>query len=87
MSDSGSDKLLIKVMIVVFVFPTLAWLTQFLAGLVLAGLMLLLPRSAQGIGLPVIKVVTTIMGFLGGFLISRMIWPRETEDQFAQEHK
>jgi membrane associated rhomboid family serine protease len=79
MSDSDSDKLPIKVLIVIFVFPTFAWLTQFLAGFVLAGLMLLLPRSAQDMGLPVIKWVTTIMGFLGGFLISRMIWPREPE--------
>jgi hypothetical protein len=77
MPDSG--KLAIKVLIVLFVFPTFSWLIQFLVAFVLSWPMLLLPKSAQDNGLTVLNVVSTVLGFLGGFLISRMIWPREIE--------
>jgi len=76
MSDSG--KLILKFLIVLVIFPSIAYLAAGLSGFVLAWPMMLLSKSSQEIGFTVFKVATTAIGLLGGFLFSWKVWPKET---------
>ena len=78
MSDAG--KLILKFIIVLVIFPTMAHLTTILSGFVLMFPALLLPKGLQEIWFPVVKVATIVIGLLGGFLFSRRIWPREAAE-------
>ncbi len=72
---SPSDHLLTKIMIVIFVFPMLAWVISALAGLVLSLPAFLLPKSGAFQYLEVVMWVAEGVGLVGAFLISRRIWP------------
>lgn len=74
-----NGQLLIKIMIVIFVFPTLAWVISALVGLVLSLPAFLLPESGVYQYLKVIMWVSQVVGVVGAFLISRRIWPSKVE--------
>jgi hypothetical protein len=74
MSDSG--KLILKLLIVLVIFPSIAYLASILSGFVLIWPLMLLPKSSQALGFTVFKVATTAIGIVGGFLLSWRVWPR-----------
>jgi len=74
---SYSGKLILKFLVVLVIFPSMAYLAAILSGLVLSWPLTLLPKSSQAIGFTVFKVVTTVIGFLGGFAVSWRVWPRD----------
>jgi hypothetical protein len=62
---SYPGKLILKFLVVLVIFPSMAYLAAILSGLVLSWPLALLPKSSQAIGFTVFKVVTTVIGFLG----------------------
>lgn len=66
----------IKLAIVLVVFPTFCYLTSIVAGLALMVILLPFPddvlHGLEGLA----RVAATVLGVVGGILISRKIWPK-----------
>ena len=76
-AGTPQSRSLIKVAIVLVVFPVMARVIMWLLGFPLALLVYLLPLSWQSALSTPLIIVTVALGLGGAFLISRKIWPAE----------
>jgi hypothetical protein len=74
----GDSNLMVKLILIVFLFPAVFEITNLGLGLTLGFLLVLLPKSWQPIYSPVVLGITTAVSALCGFLAVRQFWPKAT---------
>jgi hypothetical protein len=74
----GDSNLMVKLILIVFLFPIVFQITNLGLGFALGFLLVLLPKAWQPIASPLILGISIAISALCGFLAVRQFWPKGT---------